>query len=69
LPNSTYGQTHGSAEMTFSPDGERFTGRMMDMNWGSELEWGAKKYLNLSFERDTLQIWDVVRPFPEPLDH
>ncbi len=38
-----YGQTHGNVEITFSPDGTNFTGRMMDENWGSELEWEGEK--------------------------
>ncbi len=38
-----YGQTHGSVDITFSPDGNHFTGRMMDENWGSELEWGGDR--------------------------
>jgi subtilisin family serine protease len=38
-----YGQTHGSVEITFSPDGSHFTGKMMEENWGSELEWEGEK--------------------------
>jgi len=38
-----YGQTHGSVEITISPDGNHFTGKMMDENWGSELEWGGDR--------------------------
>ncbi len=38
-----YGQTHGSAEITFSSDGNNFKGRMMNENWGSELEFEGER--------------------------
>jgi hypothetical protein len=64
-PNpSTCGKTHGSAEMTFSPNGKHLTGRMMDINWGWELEWDGEKISELRFERDTPQIWDGSTHFP-----
>jgi hypothetical protein len=36
-------RTHGNIEMTFSPDGNHFTGRKMDDNWAQELEWGGDR--------------------------
>jgi len=38
-----YGRTQGSVEVVFSPDGNHFTGRMMQEGWGSEMEWGGDK--------------------------
>lgn len=41
--SSNYGKTEGSVEITFSPDGNHFTGTMIMENWESELEWGGDR--------------------------
>jgi hypothetical protein len=41
--SQNYGQTQGNVEITFSPDGNHFTGRMFRKNWGSEMQWGGDR--------------------------
>lgn len=39
----SYGKTHGKVDLTFSDDGNHFTGTLMDEDWSQELEWGGDK--------------------------
>ncbi len=48
--SSNYSKTEGSVEVTFSSDGNHFTGRMMMENWESELEWAAIGYRKTAWE-------------------